>query len=786
MRWLVFVMLWLICAQTRAQINGMVTDDRHETLVGAHLLLIPDSVSTVTDANGQFTVSPKTEGPKMLLISYIGHEPTTLKLNYRGRPTQVNIDLHLHAHDLGEVVIEEHHSTAEASLTSYHIKAEKMELLATGTLIGALDEVSGVGAINLGVGIAKPVIRGLTGNRVIVTTDNIKQEGQQWGLDHGLEADPFDVGDVEVVKGPASLQYGSDGLGGAINIMPRKMPALNTLEGSATGTFRSNNLHGGGSVRMGINKKNLFGAVRYSSQTFGDYAVPADTFAYLGYQLPIYNRQLKNTAGREQNISGTVGLLRDKYLIRLDVSNYSLSSGLFSGAVGTARSYALQPDGNNRDIDKPMQRVNHFKAVLTQQFYLAQGDLHVHLGYQRNKREEYSFPEYHSQAIKNLTDTLALGLELHTGTLNAHFDHRPSKKLNLTYGVDVQAQHSTRSGFEHLLPNYTTTREGFYAIAHWHPDARTTFTAGLRADHGYNTSPYHRQYVYRSDGTVRDCLVSPAYEGHFFNASGSVGVSHGLVPGKWELKVHLGKSFRVPHPIELVSNGIHHGTFRHEQGNPNLKSEHGYQLDLSNHFHFQRFSATATGYFNYFNNYIYLGPTGQFSPLPEAGQIYAYQQHDALYTGAEADWKWEAWRGLYAKQVFDLVWNLNLETGLPLPFTPPPSLTSELGWTMKNTSVIDQFQVFVRHRHGWAQNRVDRNERTTPAFDLFDLGLSVDLSLGGQQVQLAFTLQNLADAAWLNHLSRYRLLNLPEQGRNFVVTLRIPFQIKLHDSATVH
>lgn len=786
MRGSLALLFWLIWTTSWAQINGTVADDHHETLIGAHLLLLPDSVNAVADANGQFSIKPKFDGPKILRVSFIGHDPTELRLVYRGRPVQMNIDLHLHAHNLNEVVVEDHHSTAEASLTSEHIKAEKMELMATGTLIGALDGVSGVSAINLGVGIAKPVIRGLTGNRVIVTTDNIKQEGQQWGMDHGLEADPFDAGDIEVVKGPASLQYGSDGLGGAINIMPRKMPTLNTFEGSTTGTFRSNNLHGGGSVRLGFNRKNVFGAVRYSSQEFGDYAVPADSFAYLGYQLPIYDRKLKNTAGREQSISGTLGLLRDKYLIRLDVSNYGLRSGLFSGAVGAARSYALQPDGNNRDIAKPMQRVNHLKAVLTQQFYLAKGDLHVHLGYQRNKREEYSFPEYHSQASRDLTDTLALGLELHTGTLNMHFEHRASKKLNLTYGLDVQAQHSARSGFEHLLPNYTTTREGLYAIAHWHPDSRTTFTAGLRADHGYNASPYRRQFVYRSDGTVRDSLVSPAYDGHFYNASGSVGVSYGVVPGKWDLKAHVGKSFRVPHPVELVSNGIHHGTFRHEQGNPDLKSEHGYQLDFSNHFHIQRFTATATGYFNYFDNYIYLGPTGRFSNLPEAGQIFGYQQHDAIYTGAEADWNWDIWRGIYVKQIFDLVWNINLETSLPLPFTPPPSLTSELGWTLRKSTFFDQLQIYVRHRHGWAQNRVDRNERTTPAFDLFDVGFMMDMNLAGQSIQLAFTVQNLTDAAWLNHLSRYRLLNLPEQGRNFVVTLRVPFSIKLHQSAAAH
>lgn len=773
------LLFFLLPMWANAQISGTVTDDRHEPLIGAHVLLLPDSVQAVTDTAGAFQLMPGSMGDKVLRVSYIGHEPMELRIGYKGRPVRFNIDLHLHAHDLNEVVVEEHHTSGEASLNSHHMEAAKMEMAVAGTFARAIEDVSGINTINVGVGIAKPVIRGLSGNRIIVTTDNIKQEGQQWGLDHGLEVDPFDAGDIEILKGPASLQYGSDGLGGVINIQPRKAPSLNSVEGQVMGTFRSNNLHFGGGATVGINVKNIFGRVHYSRQEFGDYSVPADSFQYLGFRLPIHDRMLKNTAGKEHSGSISIGMLRDKWLLRLDVSHYSLDAGLFSGAVGIPRSYALEPDGDPRDVSKPAQQVHHLKAVFTQEYYGQKGDLHIHLGYQRNDRRELSFPEYHSQAVRDLTDTLALGLLLQTGTLNAHYEHRINKRLRGTYGIDAQVQHNARSGFEHLLPDFLTTRAGAYAIMHWHRDARTTVTGGLRLDHGYNRTDHRRQYVYASDGTVRDSLISPATDDHFYNVSGSIGVSHGIIPGRWELKAHMGKSFRVPHPSETVSNGVHHGTFRHEQGNPSLRSEHGYQLDLSNHVHLRRLTATITGFFNYFDGYIYLGPSGRFSTLPEAGQIYAYRQDNAIFTGAEAEWQWDIWRGAYAKQMFDMVWNLNLSTGTGLPFTPPPALMSEVGWNLPKVWKLENGNIYLRHRYVWPQDRVDRNERTTPGYNLFEAGIGTRIYLRKQPIDIALSAQNLLDTPYLNHLSRYRLINVVEQGRNVVLTLRVPFRTGL-------
>ncbi|MGB1319213.1 MAG: TonB-dependent receptor plug domain-containing protein, partial [Flavobacteriales bacterium] len=345
----------LLCSATQAfgQISGIVRHEREEPLPGATILLLPDSLYQVTDSDGLFSFENLKNGSYKLTASYVAHGEETLSTTLSGSPVKLQFSLTYDEDRLGEVIIEGEHGHSEAVLRNVHLEEGFVEMETKAAFAQSLDKVAGIASINVGVGVSKPVIRGLSNNRILVLTDNVKQEGQQWGADHGLEVDQYDVEEVEILKGPASLQYGSDGLGGVINILPEKIPEKGKLSAVVLGNFRSNNLHGGGSAKIALNLNNVFGSIRYSHQEFGDYQVPADSFIYNTYNLPIINKTLKNTAGREKNISGFAGILRKWGLTRVDVSHYWLDVGLFSGAVGIPRSYALTDDGNNRDIDQP-------------------------------------------------------------------------------------------------------------------------------------------------------------------------------------------------------------------------------------------------------------------------------------------------------------------------------------------------------------------------------------------------------------------------------------------------
>lgn len=781
---LLFAAWGLFYLPLHAQIAGKVYGEEYEPLFGATVLLLPDSLAETTDEAGFFSFSEGlAPGNYVLEVRYIGFQVQEVKIRLGAQsPPPLTIRMAVRQELLETIVVTDEHAKQEMSLSSEHFSERFLEENFQGAFAKSIEKLPGISAINVGVGIAKPVIRGLSSHRIIVNQQGIKQESHQWGSDHGLEVDQYDVERVEIVKGPASLQYGSDGLGGVINILQGRVLPKNTFAGAVQGVSKSNNSHWGGSAHLAANWNGIIAAARYSRQEFADYRVPAEQFTYSGFVLPILNRTLKNTAGREENFRISAGLQRDWGITRLLFGHYSLDAGLFSGAVGIPRSYALTDDQNSRDIDIPMQAVDHYRASLHQTLYFGKDHLDFNLGFQHNLRREHSFPEFHSipSSLIDPGNTLALQLALQTWSANLHYERHPDSRSKIVFGGDVQWQRNLRSGFEFLLPDFRTFRSGLFTFSEWHKASRWTFNAGLRLDYGANDTEYFRQWVWDSNENIIDSLVVPYTDQTFFNWSASLGASLRLAEGRWVLKGNLGKSFRVPYPAETVSNGIHHGTFRHEVGTPDLRSEQGYQLDLSADWQYDRLSGNLAVYFNFFDNYIYLGPTfpARFSPLPEAGQIFQYRQDDAIYTGFEWQWEWEILPSISVEQTADFVQSYNLNTGLALPFTPQPSLKHNLRYTLRERGVVEE--LFFEAGHAWVlaaegRWRIDRSERPTPSYQLWQLGMGLRAEIHGQAFQLNLQVQNLLDTFYLHHLSRYRLINVPEQGRNFVVSLKMPF-----------
>lgn len=759
-------------------------EEHNHTLPSATILLLPDSIQKVANIDGRFRFENLVPGNYELRTSYLGYTTDTTYVDLINNTSKkLNIILN-HDHEMIEtIIVHEEHAKQELTLQTEHIHTDFFQKNFEGTFAQTIEKLPGISSINVGVGIAKPVIRGLSSNRIIVNHQGIKQESQQWGSDHGLEIDQFDVERVEIIKGPASLQYGSDGLGGVINIMPEKMLPKNSFKGSVLGLYKTNNDHWGGSMKLGVNLSNWFASARYSVQDFADYQVPSNTFTYNDFDLPILNNRLKNTAGNEANLSLSAGVNKNWGITRLHYSHYSLNAGLFSGAVGVPRSYTLTHDGNYRDIDVPQQKVDHYRLSLNQIIYLGANHLSFDLGFQRNLRKEFSEPEFHSIPLSQLedpNDKLAIELLLETFSMAAHYEHVFPSSLKSIYGINAQWQKNKREGFEYLLPDFRTFRGGVYSIAEKELTEDWVINGGARLDIGKNDTEFFQQYIWNSNESIVDSLVSVSTDDYFFNWSASLGTNVSFLENKWSLKANLGKSFRVPYPAETVSNGIHHGTFRHEVGTPDLRSEHGYQLDLGAYWQYADFGGSLSFYFNYFDNYIYLGPTfpARFSRLPEAGQIFQYRQDDAIYTGFELQWDWNISGNLELSQAADFVQSYNPKTKLALPFTPQPSIKNSLSYTpFKNDWLTDSYLELGYEWHLPASGtfRIDRSESPTPAYHLLNLAMGTDLSFGKQEVSVKLQVQNLMNNSYLSHLSRYRIINVPEQGRNFILSLKIPF-----------
>lgn len=790
MRGLLSVACWLVASllaantygQNGVSISGRVTSDDGEPMPGATILLHELNVGVVTDDDGYFIIEGIKKGHYHLHVHYVAFEAQTVDIHAENADVKLTIVLQPSNLELNSIVVEDNILKTEKKELSQTIEVADESYLekSTGTnLVNSLDKLAGVNSISTGTNISKPVIRGFSFNRVIVTENGVKQEGQQWGADHGLEVDQYNVERVEIVKGPASLQYGSDGMGGVLAIKPALPPRENSVEAEAVLSGRSNNNLLASSAMVGLNKKGNFFRVRFSTQDFGDYRVPADSFIYNSYVLPIAGQKLKNTAGRERNINATIGLNKRWGFTHLTVSNYATDIGFFAGSHGIPRANDLVDDGDDRNIANPHQQVNHLKIISNSSVIMGKNWLEWDLAFQRNDRKEFSFPHTHGLAEVPDND-LELNLILDTYSAAMRFHLNESEKYHQVHGLSVQIQDQQIGGFGYLIPEYANYRTGAFTYHKYKFSEKLIANGGLRFDYanmdiqGLRAPIFDVEGVFAGYGVVNESLVRT-----FFNFSGGGGISW-FPREKWNVKVNIGSAYKIPTVPELASNGIHHGAFRHELGDSTLVSERSYQIDLGLSHQNKDFVFSLSPYFNYFPNFIFLDPAAKFSPLPEAGQLYQYVQAEAVHAGVDLSLDYHITKNLHFGLNGDYVWAQNLESGYPMPFTPPGSVVTEIEYEFtKLPKYLDGTYIGLTSRTTAAQNRVARNEPATDGFQLFHAMAGTDFLIGKQTLSLRFQVNNLFDNKYYVHLNQYRRLNIPEPGRNFQLSLKLKLNYNL-------
>lgn len=761
----------------QVHVRGVVTDINRTTLPGATVCTYPDTICGTTDANGVFEIRRRS-WPQRLEVTYIGYEKYVMEVSEFDESVHYHIAIREKSTQMDEVLIQEDRISRGVFQPKTVIGDDFFEDQASGNFSAALSRLPGVSHLGVGVGVGKPVIRGLYSNRVVVSDMGVKQESHQWGTDHGLAINQFRPGKVEVIKGPGSLRYGSDGLGGVVRIRPDPIPQKGFLEGALMGLGKSNNDHIGYAIHLAGSGKKWFGSANYSGQSFADTRVPADTFVYNSFVLPLFNERLKNTAGREKTGSGTIGYRNNGTIFRLTYSSYYQESGLFSGAVGIPRAFALQDDGDDRNIEFPSSEVHHQKLIFKYQRSMDEKRrIELTAGIQNNLRREFSFPEFH--AVEERDPNLRKAIELQLRTYS--FDGTFSREDVFSIGGSFQFQNNEIGGFDYFLPPFEVIRAGIFGTRNFEFSEDFNLEAGIRLDFGHNRSRADGRFVWDTNGNIIDSLVSPDLSNSYFNFATSLGAVKKINrwEGEAELFGSLGKSFRIPYPVETSSDGVHHGTFRHEKGRSDLRSEHGIQFDFGFRYNETDRYFSISPFFNFFHNYIYLRPSNTFSTLPDAGQLYTYEQHDVFYTGLEIEWTYVLVERIRFFQAAEMIWNYNIETRLPLPFTPPHSILTEVGFEKLSPWPWLDAEIQLTHHYHFAQNRVDRNEDATPAYHLFNIGMKWSFPKMLNGINIRFQVKNLLDNTHFKHLSRYRPLNIPEQGRNFVVQLKIPIRVKV-------
>ena len=606
------------------------------------------------------------------------------------------------------------------------IQPVDLQARASTNIIGAIAKEPGVSQITTGGAISKPVIRGLGYNRVVVVSDGIRQEGQQWGDEHGIEIDGASVHSVEILKGPASLMYGSDAMAGVLIFHPAPVAPMGTVRGNISTEYQTNNGLFDYSLNASGNQKGLVWDVRFS-----------DKYAH-AYKNSV-NHWVANSGFSERAASGMIGLNRNWGYSRLKLSYYHLTPGIIEGEEEGAIGY--KPG-------LPFQQVYHYKAVLDNTFRLGEGRLKALLGWQQNRRQEFeeSADEY--------------GLFFLLNTLNYDIKYQRDAQAGWKYAVGVNGmlQSSDNKGDEYLIPDYRLFDAGLFATASkelgdW------VFSGGLRADvRLLHSLPLETRFV--------------DFSRTFPGISGSIGAVYSLGENM-HLRANLSRGFRAPNLSELASNGEHEGTLRYEIGNQNLKPEYSLQGDLGLDFSSKYVSGQLALFANRIDNYIFLSKTAEGDP-----PVFTYTSGNARLFGLEAQVDIHPIHSLHLGSTFSYV-NGKQIGGTWLPMIPAPRLLTECkyefshgGRLFNNAFVAIELDWNARQDHFYA---VDDTESATPAYALLNMSAGTDLVIKGKKRASIYLLaDNLTDAAWQSHLSRLKEVGIYNMGRNFTVKLLIP------------
>ncbi len=765
-----------------ADIGGVVTGPQGEPLSGATVVVVELSVWTTTGQDGRFVFRGLKPGTYHLDVFMMGYAGVTRKTGLTEQGTSVRISLKDSPLQLDEAVVTATRSGVmerEASLNIAQVHRSYLSENPGMTLSQSLKRIPGLQSMDAGTAVSKPVIRGLGFNRIVVAENNLKQQGQQWGADHGLEIDPFSIERIEVTKGPAALMFGSDAIGGAINIKPPALPQEDGLESETQLTGRSNNRLWGFSQLLLLSRNGRFVRARASLRDYADYRVPADSFTYNNWVMPIENKHLVNTGGRDRSGSVAAGVRKEWGVSTLSLSSYNQLIGFFPGAHGIPDPSTLTGVEGRRRPGYPRQKINHFKAMSNTMLLLGGPWLEIDLGYQQNHRREFNPPHVHGAGPLPESD-LELELRLHTLSANLKMHHDTGPGNSWLLGLAGNYQRNTHGGYAFLLPAFSYADAGAFALYRLSLSQSLMVHTGVRADMAGVDIEGYLEPVWEDAQTIAHYRErSPRLKAMYANATGQLGVSW-CPSGGWNIKANLGSSYRNPTPVELSANGMHHGSLRHEKGDPDLDSERALQLDASLVLDRRTLYLALSPFVNYFTNYLFLNPTGRFSSLPGAGQVYRFSQARALHLGGEVFGQWEVSPALQATLGGEWVWAQNLGSQYPLPFTPPAVLTA--GLTYRPQWLFLQpvnTRLLAGIRKAAPQHRVARNEPATQGYTLFDLGVIAHIPWGATRLTLSLNIQNLFDTRYQDHLSFYRKLELPEPGRNLQLGIRIPLSMHL-------
>jgi len=782
--WLSISLGSIAFAQDSFQIKGLViSNNTQQPIEGANI--IGENLFSISSAKGTFSINNVTEGTYTFTISHIGYASKTINIIVGPNMEELKIYLNEATTELKEIEIlgkTKKRVIKESPIVSQLVTKEFLANNRENSLMQTLSKIPGVSTIKIGSGQSKPVIRGLGFNRVAVVQNGIKHEAQQWGNDHGLEIDQYGIENIQIVKGPASLVYGSDAIAGVVDIKPNKIPFENSFSGEVDLLGESNNDLLGISAGIKTRTHNWFYRGRLTYRDYGDYKVPTDQINYENYIFTLHKNNLRNTAGKEANASFSIGYVSDHITSETTISNVNSKNGFFANAHGLeVRTSSIDYDNSSRDIDLPYHKVNHFKITNTTSIDAEDHTFHIDLGFQNNIREEHSEPTPHGY-MPTPPNSKERGFHKNTFSLNAKDVFNPNTKHKIVAGVNIEFQDNSINGWGFLIPEYTRFTVGAFAFNQFEIHSDLHLLTGVRYDFGQIKSKSYFDWfpstINNTNGSTSYVYLQRAQDKtlNFGNVSASLGMSYSLK--NTTFKINIGKSFRMPLPNELASDGVNYHMYRYEKGNLDLNPEESYQLDIDINHTSKDFSIGISPFINFFENFIYLNPTSNYY---ETLQIYEYTQNKVFRVGGELRASTNnIINNLQLDASVEYVYSRQtsgLKEGFTIPFSPPLSGLISAHYRFKNALFFKQPQLIVDYKIAAAQDEIVPPEEQTDGYQIINMSLLTKINSfkAKHPLEVKFKLNNIFDTKYFDHTSFYRLIDVPEAGRNISIALTQTF-----------
>lgn len=582
---------------------------------------------------------------------------------------------------------------------------------AQGAAVGdALEQLPGLRSLSMTTGIGKPVIRGLTHNRIVTLDNGQRSETQQWGHDHSPNVETANAEQIEVIKGPASVLYGSDAMGGVINVIA---PALSSargespfVRGHATLAYNTNVMGPDGTLRLDAARGGWGARIAATGRVTGDMRVPRGV--------------LRNTENETGHLEVATGYATGTRKLSLRASERRERIEIFDDP-------ATVPDYTG------YQRLTTRRGTLDAESALGALDrLQLQLGVESNFRREYASAD---------APDITLGLLVNTASGFLHLHHRPVGPFSGgTVGVFALDSRFEKRGTTSLIPNSRSQNAAVYALEHIER-GRWRGTLGARWD-------------LRTLGIEDDATLGLSAQTQRHQAlTGSVGTSYRMT--EWaSLVASVGRGFRAPAAPDLFANGFHEGTRAFERGNPNLRIETSLNTDLGLRIEHARVTGEFSLFRNAIDDFIYLRPFGSGGAAFDSLEVV---QGNALLQGAEAHVAVRPLHWLTLQAAGDIVHGTNTTVDVPLTFVPPPRV--QLGARIEPSrlgSVVMRPWLSVSAERNWRQTRLDPRDVAPAGYTLWQLGGGGTMLIGARVLVVDLAVRNVLDTRYRSFMSRYK------------------------------